>query len=68
MLGYGALQDLLNTVSEELHPRVRVVSNPRDRGAGTTDGGLYISDQFRGEDRVDQGHGLGMHESLELVD
>jgi hypothetical protein len=27
--GYGALQDLLNTVGEELNPRIRVVLNPQ---------------------------------------
>jgi hypothetical protein len=49
--GYGALQTLLNTVGEELNPRVRAVLNPKNRGAGTPDGGLFTSDQFRREDR-----------------
>jgi hypothetical protein len=31
--GYGALQALLNSVGEELNPRVRIVVNPRNRGA-----------------------------------
>jgi hypothetical protein len=38
--GYGALQALLNTAGEGLSPRVRAVVNPRNRGAGTPDGGL----------------------------
>lgn len=49
--GYGALQSLLNSVGEELTPRVRAVINPRNRGAGTPDGGLFTSDQFQREDR-----------------
>ena len=49
--GYGALQALLNSAGESLSPRVRAVVNPRNRGAGTPDGGLFTSDQFRREDR-----------------
>jgi hypothetical protein len=45
--GYGALQALLNSAGERLSPRVRAVVNPRNRGAGTPDGGLFTSDQFR---------------------
>lgn len=44
--GYGALQTLLNSVGQELTPSVRAVVNPRNRGAGTSDGGLFTSDQF----------------------
>ncbi len=49
--GYGALQALLNTAGERLNPRVRAVVNPRNRGAGTPDGGLFTSDQFRLDER-----------------
>lgn len=45
--GYGALQTLLNLAGERLSPRVRAVVNPRNRGAGTPDGGLFTSDQLR---------------------
>ena len=48
--GYGALQVLLNSAGESLSPRVRAVVNPRNRGAGTPDGGLFTSDQFRRDD------------------
>jgi hypothetical protein len=48
--GYGALQMLLNSAGECLSPRVRAVINPRNRGAGTPDGGLFTSDQFRHDD------------------
>ncbi len=48
--GYGALQVLLNSAGERLSPRVRAVVNPRNRGAGTPDGGLFTSDQFRHDD------------------
>nr|MDQ3387377.1 N-6 DNA methylase [Actinomycetota bacterium] len=47
--GYGALQTLLNSAGSELNPSVRVVINPKNRGAGTPDGGLFTSDQFRRE-------------------
>ena len=50
--GYGALQALLNSAGERLSPRVRAVVNPRNRGAGTPDGGLFTSDQLR-RDRGD---------------
>lgn len=48
--GYGTLQVLLNSAGERLSPRVRAVVNPRNRGAGTPDGGLFTSDQFRHDD------------------
>ena len=53
--GYGALQALLNSAGERLSPRVRAVVNPRNRGAGTPDGGLFTSDQLRrdGESATD---------------
>ncbi len=49
--GYGALQTLFNSVGERMNPRVRVVINPRNRGSGTPDGGLFTSDQFGRENR-----------------
>lgn len=44
---YGALATLLNEVGKSLKPRVRCIINPRSRGAGTPDGGLFTPDQVR---------------------
>ena len=47
--GYGALQALLNFAGERLSPHVHAVVNPRNRGEGRPDGGLFTSDQLRRE-------------------
>lgn len=44
--GYGALQNLLNAAGEGLKPRVRAIVNPKNRGAGIPDGGLFTAEQF----------------------
>lgn len=44
--GYGTLQALLNSAGERLSPRARR-GEPQEQGAGTPDGGLFTSDQFR---------------------
>lgn len=44
--GYGALANLLNDVGDSLKPKVRCILNPKNRGSGIPDGGLYTPDQF----------------------
>jgi hypothetical protein len=48
---YGALAALLNEVGKSLKPRVRCIINPRNRGAGIPDGGLFTPDQFQRHDK-----------------
>jgi hypothetical protein len=48
---YGALAALLNEVGRSLKPRVRSIINPRNRGAGIPDGGLFTPDQFQRHDK-----------------
>ena len=45
--GYGALATLLNDVGHRLKPKVRCTINPRSRGAGIPDGGLFTANQYR---------------------
>jgi len=45
--GYGALATLLNDVGHKLKPKVRCTVNPRNRGAGIPDGGLFTANQYR---------------------
>lgn len=52
---YPALSNLLNGVGEMLNPKVRVVINIRNRGAGLPDGGLFTAKQLKrlgGDDAV----------------
>lgn len=49
--GYGTLQTLINAFGSGLNPGVRVVINPKNRGSGTPDGGLFTTDQFQREAR-----------------
>lgn len=42
---YPALAELLNAVGAELEPPVRCILNPRNRGAGIPDGGLFTAEQ-----------------------
>jgi hypothetical protein len=44
---YPALSTLLNTVGQDLSPKVRCVINLRNRGGGIPDGGLFTADQFK---------------------
>jgi len=44
--GYGALATLLNDVGHKLKPKVRCTINPRNRGAGIPDGGLFTANQY----------------------
>src|SRR6267143_2154124 len=46
-----ALAALLNEVGKSLKPRVRCIINPRNRGAGIPDGGLFTPDQFQKHDK-----------------
>ncbi|MBW3623788.1 MAG: N-6 DNA methylase, partial [Armatimonadetes bacterium] len=43
---YSALANLFNTVGQTLKPKVRCIINPRNKGAGIPDGGLYTPDQL----------------------
>jgi len=45
--GYGALATLLNDVGHKLKPKVRCTINPRNRGAGIPDGGLFTANQYQ---------------------
>lgn len=52
---YPALSVLLNSVGAMLNPKVRVVINIRNRGAGLPDGGLFTAKQLKrlgGDDAV----------------
>jgi hypothetical protein len=44
---YPALSNLLNEVGKTLKPKVRVIINLKNRGAGLPDGGLFTPDQFQ---------------------
>lgn len=48
---YGVLASLLNEVGKSLKTRVRCIINPRNRGAGIPDGGLFTPDQFQRHDK-----------------
>lgn len=43
---YPALERLLTDIGSTLSPKVRCVINPKNRGAGIPDGGLFTADQF----------------------
>jgi hypothetical protein len=43
---YPALRALLNEIGGTLKPKVRCVINPKSKGAGIPDGGLYTPDQL----------------------
>ncbi|WP_324094713.1 hypothetical protein [Candidatus Binatus sp.] len=43
---YPALRALLNEIGSTLKPKVRCVINPKSKGAGIPDGGLYTPDQL----------------------
>jgi hypothetical protein len=43
---YPALRTLLNEIGGTLKPKVRCVINPKNKGAGIPDGGLYTPDQL----------------------
>jgi hypothetical protein len=43
---YPAIKALLDSVGQDLEPRVRCVMNLRNQGAGLPDGGLFTADQF----------------------
>lgn len=47
---YGALSNLLNEIGKTLKPMVHCVINPKNRGAGIPDGGLYTLEQKMLED------------------
>lgn len=44
---YPALTDLLDSVGDELKPKVRSILLLKNRGAGHPDGGLFTKDQFQ---------------------
>jgi hypothetical protein len=44
---YPPLSQLFNEIGKTLKPRVRCIINPKNRGAGIPDGGLYTADQIR---------------------
>ena len=44
---YSALEELINALGDELRPKVKVVSQPRNTGAGIPDFGLYTAQQLR---------------------
>lgn len=44
---YPALANLLNSLGEQLRPKVRCVLTLANRGAGLPDGGLFTPDQFQ---------------------
>ena len=44
---YPALSNLLNGVGAQLNPKVRVVINTKNRGAGLPDGGLFTARQLK---------------------
>ena len=43
---YPALRTLLNEIGATLKPKVRCIINPKNKGAGIPDGGLYTPDQL----------------------
>ena len=43
---YPALTNLLNTIGNDLRPRVRCILTLKNRGAGIPDGGLFTADQI----------------------
>lgn len=45
--GYPALSKLLNAVGESLKPKISVVINPANSGAGIPDGGLYSAKELK---------------------
>ena len=49
---YGALSNLLNEIGKTLKPVVHCVINPKNRGAGIPDGGLYTLEQKILEDEA----------------
>ncbi|MHB8599499.1 MAG: type ISP restriction/modification enzyme [Ktedonobacteraceae bacterium] len=49
---YGALSNLLNEIGKTLKPVVHCVINPKNRGAGIPDGGLYTLEQKIMEDEA----------------
>src|ERR1700676_1167045 len=51
---YGALEGLLNAIGASTNPRVRCVVNPRNRGAGIADLGLFTHAQVRDARRYDR--------------
>ncbi|MHB1159838.1 MAG: type ISP restriction/modification enzyme [Chloroflexota bacterium] len=55
---YPALATLLSQVGKSLKPRVRCIVNPKNRGAGIPDGGLFTSDQFARTGGVEPAIGL----------
>ena len=44
---YSSLASLFNDVGRALKPRVRCITNLKNRGAGLPDGGFFTSDQFQ---------------------
>ncbi|WBB73425.1 N-6 DNA methylase [Micromonospora sp. WMMD1128] len=44
---YGAIEWLLNQIGQSLDPKVYCVLNPRNRGAGIADAGLFSEEQMR---------------------
>ncbi len=44
---YPPLRELLNSVGDEIKPKVRCVLTLKNRGAGLPDGGLFTKDQFQ---------------------
>ncbi len=42
---YSALSNLLNEIGKTLKPAIHCVINPKNRGAGIPDGGLYTLEQ-----------------------
>lgn len=48
---YGALETLLNAIGGTVKPRVRCILNPRNRGAGIADLGLFTHSQVRDASR-----------------
>jgi hypothetical protein len=45
--GYGALENLFKEVGKTLKPKVGCVINPKNKGAGIPDGGLFTPNQFQ---------------------
>ncbi|MGO9571200.1 MAG: N-6 DNA methylase [Desulfomonilaceae bacterium] len=43
---YGALATLFNEIGSTLKPKVRCITNIKNRGAGLPDGGFFTPDQF----------------------
>jgi hypothetical protein len=55
---YPALANLFDGVGATLKPRVHCVINPKNRGAGIPDGGLFTQDQLAAHPAGDQWPGL----------